>query len=390
MVTTDFSLGNKREKHPLRALTFFVCFALALTIIGHRVVWRFTEFSFPAQVVGTEFEVSARSAGVIRLIQVEPNQRVGKGQVLAELYDQKAEAEIQAASQELAKIHEAIASARSDSTLLLKRFDIREKIAEASAELDTLELEMGASFLNLDAASKTLETIRDRKERAEALYRQKALPLLDVEERRQELLKEEAVLQSLASGLEQKKTRKKSLLQLLALYCEEENNLVSETDKFLTDLELALRKKEGELKTLLAAQGERIVRSEREGIVAKISKAVGESVSAGEPLVRISTGERIWVETYLNSEKVNQIQEGDRVYVQVETSSNRNRYPARVKGILPIMQTQPGYRPGPFEESAERVGVALVEFEDPEQAKRELRPGQRVTTVLVTHAKDTS
>lgn len=390
MVSTDFSLGKQKEKHPLRALTFFVCLVLALAIIAHRAVWRFTEVSFPAQVVGTEFEVSARSGGTIRRILVEPNGKVRKGDVLAELHDETAAAEIQAASEELTKIQEALATARSDATLLLKRFEIREKIAEASAELSTVLLEVEALRKGIATASESLTLIRDRKDRAESLYRQKAFALADLEERGLELLEQELALQTAGSELEQKESRIESLLGLQRLYCEEEANLISETDKFVTDLELALRKKEGELNTLLASQSERIVRSEREGTVAKISKAVGESISAGEPLVRISTGERIWVETYLNSERVNQIQEGDRVYVQVQTSSYRKRYPAVVKGVLPIMQSQPGYRPGPFEESTERVGVALVEFEDPEQAKRELRPGQRVKTVLIGHSGDKS
>jgi multidrug resistance efflux pump len=109
----------------------------------------------------------------------------------------------------------------------------------------------------------------------------------------------------------------------------------------------------------------------------------GETVQPGDEILRISTGEDIWVETYLNSQRVASIEPGNRVFVHA-TGANPIRLPGTVVGISPVMETQPGYTPTAFEPDTERIAIARVQFDDPEFAKQKVRPGQRVTVELLT------
>ena len=383
MPPMDPPSGTKGKNHRFfRSLTFFVLLLLALWLVGYRVAGHFTTISFPAMVEGTEIEVSPRVSGTIRRLEVQNNSTVRAGQLLAVLENRSARAEIEAASQDLAKLKDALADARNEASLLLRQFEVHEKVAEASAEKQSLGFEIQSLGREISAASATLSLKRERLRRMETLYQQKALVLSELEAFRMEVSSTEIQSEGHKSQLLQKRAQLEALSTRQAFLADQVRTLLEKNSQEITDMEIKIRQKEGELRTLLAQQEELTIRAEKGGVISRIHLSVGENVSTGEPIMRIATGERIWVETYLTSDKVDQLREGDHVEVRIDPAG-RVSIPATVKGLLPDMQTQPGYVPGPFEGSTVKVAVALVEFDDPETAKARVRPGQRVTTYLM-------
>jgi len=118
----------------------------------------------------------------------------------------------------------------------------------------------------------------------------------------------------------------------------------------------------------------------QDGVISKVWKSVGEVAAAGEPIVNIYTGERLWVEVYPSSEDAGLMRPGDRMQVLLDPTG-WVRLPARVQGILPVMQNQS--TTSMFGSMDATYAVVLLEFDDLESAKASVRKGQKVTAVLI-------
>jgi multidrug resistance efflux pump len=325
-------------------------------------------------------EVSSRTQGKILRIEVQPNTSVRKGEVLAEVSDEEVSAEIKAASDELKELTAGVEKARKDTKLEAQEFQTREKMAEVQAELNALEVSLPNLEGEIANASATLLIHEDQLKRAEKLFEGGAILITDLENRRLALGQSRQALATLHSNLRQERLKGDSLRQRIVFYRQEMEQMRELSTKAITDMEFALRQRQGELNTLLARRSEMLLLSPQDGVVSKVWKSVGEVAAAGQPILNIYTGERLWVEVYPSSEDAGLLRTGDRMQVLLD-ATGWVRLPARVQGILPVMQNES--TTSMFGAMDTTYAVVLVEFDDLEGAKAAVRKGQKVTAVLV-------
>ena len=383
MARSKLKLDTARAKHPIQAVFFFLLFAGALVVVGYRIRGHFIKENFPGRVEGPEVHVSTVVRGRISQVAVQPNMRVEKGQVLVELQDETATKQIEAAKEDIEKLREAYEKAQREGPLFEQLFKVKQETATLDGEIEVLDIEIEKLTGEIESASVELQLLKDQLQRSEELVRERAMVLSEVESRRLVVLQKEQAIQSLSTELRLAESRRNAQLRLKEQYREYGESLREAWSKDLSGLEISIKEKEGELNVLLSERDQLIIKSPSGGIVSRLEMQAGETVQPGDEILRISTGEAIWVETYLNSQRVASIELGHQVFVHA-TGVNPIRLPGVVVGISPVMQSQPGYSPSPFEESTERIAIARVEFKDPQLAKQRVRPGQRVTVELLT------
>ena len=383
MARKNLRLDTARSIHPFRAVFFFCLLIGSLMVVGYRVRGHFTKENFDGRVEGPVVHVSTVVRGRISRVTVQPNMRVEKGQVLIELQDETIAIQIEAAKEEINKLQEAYKKVQTEGPVFEQLFEIGEKTAPLESDIEAAEIEMEKLNRDVAAASLELTLLSDQLQRSETLAGENAMVLSEVEKRRLAVLQKEQDIRDLLTELRLAQKKKEGLLGLKEHYQGYSEVLREAWSKDLSDLDIAIKKKEGDLNVLLAEKEQLVIKSPSAGVVSRLEMASGETVQPGDEILRISTGEDIWVETYLNSQRVASIEIGNRVFVHA-MGAKPIRLPGTVVGISPVMQTQPGYTPTAFEPDTERIAVARVQFDDPEFAKQRVRPGQRVTVELLT------
>ncbi len=364
----------------MKTFSFFSLLSLVIGIIAYQFSNTFQQASFPGVVFGTEVEVSSRTQGKILRIEVEPNMTVRKGEILAEVFDEEVAAEIRAASDEVKDLSTAVEMARKDPKLETQEFQTREKMTSVQAELNTLEVTLPNIEREIANASATLLIHEDQLKRAEKLFEGGAILITDLENRRLTVAQSRQAIDTIRSNLEQERIKRESLKQRLVFYRQEIEHMRELANKTIADMEYTLRQKQGDLNTLLAKRSEMLLIAPQDGVVSKVWKSVGEVAAAGQPIVNIYTGERLWVEVYPSSEDAGRLRPGDRMQILLDPTG-WVRLPARVQGILPVMQNQP--TTSMFGSVDGTYAVVLLEFDDLENAKASVRKGQKVTAVLM-------
>lgn len=364
----------------MKTISFFSLLSVVVAVIAYQFSHTFQQNSFQGVIFGTEVEVSSRTQGKILRIEVEPNNPVHKGDILAEVFDEEVAAQIKAASDELKDLTTSVEKARKDPKLESQEFQTREKMAEVQAQLNALEISLPNIEKDIANASATLQIHEDQLRRAEKLFEGGAILITDLESRRLAVGQSHLAIDTLRSNLQQERLKGESLRQRITSYQEEIERMRELSMKAIADMEFALRERQGELNTLLARRSEMLLIAPQDGVVSKVWKSVGEVASAGQPIVNIYTGERLWVEVYPSSEDASLLQPGDRMQIILDPTG-WVRLPARVQGILPVMQSQSST--SMFGDINASYAVVLLEFDDLEGAKATVRKGQKVTAVLV-------
>ncbi|NUN94784.1 MAG: HlyD family efflux transporter periplasmic adaptor subunit [Candidatus Omnitrophica bacterium] len=370
------------SKRVAKAFSFFALLILALGVVAYQFSHTFQQASFPGVVFGTEVEISSRTQGKILRVEVEPNSSVRKGEVLAEVFDEEVSARIKAASDELKDLSRAVERARADPLLETQEFQAREKMTEVQAEIAALEVTLPNLVREIANASATVRIHEDQLKRAEKLFEGGAILITELEGRRLSLGNSRQALDSLRANLEQENLKGDALRKRIASYRQEIEQMKERSRKAITDMEFTLRQARGELDTLLARRSEMLLIAPQDGVVSRVWKSVGEVAAAGEPILNIYTGERLWAEIYPLSRDAGLLRPGDKLQVLLDPGG-WVRLPARVQGILPVMQSEPTN--SLFGATDSTHAVVLVEFDDLEKAKSTLRKGQKITATLVPH-----
>ena len=363
-------------------LVFNLLIAAILAVILYTVVSDVGSVAVPAFVTGTQVEVAATEGGTLEQLKVDRNERVQRGQVLAELRNQTLDARISAASAELEQAISSRQQARSDVNQGLKRFSINEKIADIRGRIAMLDVEIQSASREIRDAHGTYRLRQDALQRAEELHQEGALTVSEVETRRLALLEARTTTEDLRAKLLRLQTQREGLDENTELYKEQLQNLQKEAGDFLTELDVSTRKLRGQIETLLAQRKQLTLRANADGTILELYRREGELVSEGETVLTISTGDRLWIEAHVPAERSQTIAPGDPVEIEVETLGQQ-RLPGSVKGVLPVLRTQ-GTNDVGFLASSEPYAVVLIEFQDPEDAKGRLQVGQRVSVVFHT------
>lgn len=362
---------------PIAKLVFFISFCLTVGAVLYRVSGSMLEKTFPGRVVTYEIEVSPKVGGKIIRMEVEKNSQVAKGQVLAELVDETLEARFEAIEAELTKLRDTIEREKSDPTLLSKQFDLEQKRKETETLLAGLRLEVEQIERRIRFAEEAFDRADEKLNRANLLLEKKALTRSQHESYAVEVAAASNALADLVAERLDRLMQIDSVEDRTTLFDRRREELLEESNQRLVELELEIRKKEGELQTLLADKNALVVTSDHSGIVTRDPRSVGEIVPGGTPILYLSTGERMWVEAALPPNEADALKEGDQVLI-VPERSHTLRLMGTVTGTLPILQTELPTSMSPFD-SQNVVAVVMIDFNQPDDAKQKLRSGQRVT-----------
>jgi multidrug resistance efflux pump len=357
-------------------LLFFVAVALTLAIVSYRLTDYALEVRFAGTVVGNEVQISSEMGGKLLSIEVKPNSKVEKGQLLAEISDETLSVEIAAASDELRALGEVLEKARADTSALERQYSIREKAVEAEGEIAILDSEIASLAAEIEAASQNSAIAGDRLARAESLFAKQAMTRSQLEGHQLAVAEATRAFQEVEARRDQSLRRRDHLRRLIELYRDRLAQVERENNDRLSDLEIEVKKKSGELDSLRARRSAMRIYSDHSGIVSALSRSEGEVVSAGEPILILTTGDRLRVEVQIPADQRNALEPGDRVEI---LTHERDRVPLYgwVEGILPTLRTLSLSSVGMFEERL-KIAIGVVVFENEEKAKAALLLGQEV------------
>lgn len=378
------SVSSHSEQHSPgwhRKLLFNGLLLVIVAIVVFSLWGRFASVSVPAFVTGTLVEVAAPNAATVARVAVERNAEVRRGDLVAVLQNETLDARVAAASDELEELIRSRNLVRNDASRVLRRLSINERIADLRTQLAQLDMEMASLGPAIRGASETLRLRREALERAEALFAERALTASELDSRRLALTEARATLEEVYSENRQLGAKRKGLLESIELYQQQLSNLEKEVENALAELEATIGKQRGVLGTLLAEQRQLTLRAEAGGVVMDVAKHEGERVSAGERILTISTGDELRVEAYLEPQQRSSVSPGQPVEIRVD-SAGRTKLAGRVQGVLPVLKTMP-VDTGTTLTLQKTYAIILIEFDQPELAKREVQAGQRVTAVFL-------
>lgn len=359
----------------LSRILFFLCVAIGAAMVVYRVREQSVVLDFEGVVVGQEIEIASETGGKLVRVAVEPNMAVEEGQLLAELVDEPLLVEIDSARADIERFKSSLEQAQSDPSFLARIHDARERIVEASGEIAVAEIDIRALRNEIDTASRTLVIADDRANRSAALFDKQALTLAQLEASKLEAIQARRAVDEMTARLAHLEHRAKHLRELSQLYQRRAAEVEHETNQRVADLETELSKREAELRSLRARQSTLMVNSNRKGIVSQTPRSVGEIMSAGQPILFLTTSDNLWVEAYIPAEDLGSVQPGDRY--EIFLNPGAESYAGIVKGILPTLRAVSRSSVGFFDDRY-KIAVALVEFEDEDRAKASLLVGQEV------------
>jgi len=337
-------------------------------------------------VTGTQLEVAAKQGGTLSRLETALNQPVRKSQTLARMSSPALDARIAAASAELEQLERSRLEARSDVQTALKQFTMNEKISEMEGAITKLKVNIASASATIQTTSETLTILREGVRRARKLLEEKAIARPQLEER--QIKVQDALLTQTAQIAEWRRllAERITLEESLKLYRQQAENLRQEQDLFLTEVDMNIRKVQGDLQTLRVEREGLILTAEADGVVSEVLRNAGELVSPGEPVLRIVTGDRKWVEAFVPPEQRLTIQPGDPVEI-LPNGTSKTRLSGKVRDILPVLKDIPFGGSAFLGISSQGYTVVIVDFEDGLQAQQLAQVGQRVKVVFLPKQK---
>lgn len=386
-------MNEANAAHPARSrrrwqvkVLFNGILLVVLIFVILQVMKNVASVSVTGIVTGTQLEVAANQGGTLCRLETALNQPVRKSQTLARMNSPALDARIAAASAELEQLERSRTEARSDIQTALKQFTINEKITEIEGAITKLEVNIASASATIQNTSETLNILRDGVRRARKLFEEKAIARPQLEERQ---IKVQDALQTQTARIAEWRrflAERATLNGNLKLYRQQSENLRQEQDLFLTEVDRNIRKVQGEIKTLMVEREGLILIAETDGVVSEVLKNPGELVSSGEPVLRIVTGDRKWVEAFVTPEQRLTIQPGDPVEI-LPNSTSKIRLSGKVRDILPVLKDIPFGGSAFMGVPSQGYTVVIVDFEDGLQAQQMAQVGQRVKVVFMPKQK---
>jgi multidrug resistance efflux pump len=329
-----------------------------------------------AFVVGNTIGLASRVEGRIDDILLKENEPYTAGTVLVRLSNEGLRAEVASTEAQIEEIQRSLALERSAQGLERRRYDLQ--TAEADAESRLASARAGAEAIDhvLADLEKRRDAARERIAQAEALYAAEAMTAAELDQNRRECL---SAMREYENAVSERRThlaetnRQSRVLELVRKRLE---NLESDQTGLISELEIDLANRQGELRRLRAQLGELDIVAERDGIVSRVLRRPGEFVPAGETVLKVMTTDDVWVEAYLPASEKQRVQVGDVVEVRSRDHSGTT-LTGRVDRILPVLQPLP-HSNGALG-NGQNFAVLVVVFEDSDSARYALSPAQQVS-----------
>lgn len=320
--------------------------------------------------------VATENFGQLTSIEVEVNQPVKKGQVLAVMEDADREAQVKSLRSQVA----TALSQREEALqqVLLKRVQIRSDEASAAAHRRQAELELaGASRgptreelaqaeASVEEAKVRLEQARRERERLEQLFEDKVVSQAALEKARTNeqlaLVGRTRAVNELAQLKKGPPAETVAAAQQKVAIADVNLDRAQNADLEVALLESKLQTRELELQRLqseLSAAEERYARSRLkapvDGIVSRVHKEVGETVYAGHVIVSLVQTDRLWIEASVAEQDASNVTQGQQVDIRFPSLPEKTMV-GTVEEVAPSLESREG---SPGNARFLRVRVAL-------------------------------
>ncbi|MDZ4781571.1 MAG: efflux RND transporter periplasmic adaptor subunit [Planctomycetia bacterium] len=267
------------------------CVAL-LWLVGSWVAYRYDHVvTRDAIVRGVVSRVGARIEGRIATVDVEPDQRVFKGDVLARLEDQWQLAQLQQAKAELQRATDTLDNERK--MLEVDRQSLALSLAASSAQLQ-------AAKANITAAQSAVKRWGNEVDRITRITRPGTLSRSESDDIH--LQHETAMANHLAVEAQHSAAQSDNDNDRVALQGLEVR--VARLSVLAEEINVAKAK----LATAQADLDSTVIRAPENGWVAQRLAEAGASVRVGYPIVALWTGDRLWVEAWVDESALDDVQ----------------------------------------------------------------------------------
>jgi multidrug resistance efflux pump len=317
--TTILQAPQPRSKPPLVRITV-ICLVLMLTIAAVVIAIPWAKYRFnnvvlrEAAVRGAMTKIGARIDGRIKSIEVDPGQRVTRGQVLLRMED--------------SHLYSALQRARADlKSAVLELENEKLGIAQARRRL-TFEIERSKSVVKkahseLEAQKSSLSRLEKQYDRISALVKTGAAAMADLDKITGDRDRALAYVNSDSAMLEVAETNhERAQNELEGLQIRENRLGVLEAQISVAQAKVGMAEADMESAVVMAPEDGRVL----ERIV-----NVGGSARVGEPILSLWIG-KAWVEAWADERELHKIQVGSPVDISFDASPSR-KLSGRVESI---------------------------------------------------------
>lgn len=293
MQTNTEQSGRWKHGRWWRRSLFFVTVSVALLwLVGRWASYRYDHLvTRDATVRGVVSRIGPRIEGRVASVDVEPDQRVRKGDVLARLEDQWQQAQLRQSQAELKRATETLDNER-------KMLDVDRQ--SLTLELNSSEAQLQAAIANIASAESAVKRWGNEVDRITRITRPGTVSRSESDDTH---LKHETAIANLRAAEAQK----------TAATCDNENARVALQGldvrvARLSVLAEEVKVAEAKVATAQADLDSTVIRAPEDGWVAQHLAEAGASVRVGYPIVALWTGDRLWVEAWLDESDLDEVQ----------------------------------------------------------------------------------
>jgi membrane fusion protein (multidrug efflux system) len=253
-----------------------------------------------AFVKGNTYSVSSKIPGTVIKVLVAENQRVNKGDLVAEIDS----------TDYAVKLDQASTALDAEKTRVER---INANIETAKVQLDAARAQSAAARANYEVARANLKQIEQDFRRFETLHAQQAISRERYEKAQTALDVAKAQVKAAEEQLKQAETGVR-VQQEIVKQTEAERNIQKEI----------IRKQQAGLREARLLVSYTRIYAPADGYVTKKSVQPGDQVQAGQPLMSIVSLDDIWIEANYKETQVAKIRPGQKVRIKVDA------YPGRI------------------------------------------------------------
>lgn len=375
---------------------FFIIGAIVLIVIGVLLYWWHSTYyvsTDDAQVDGDLVQISTRIKGYIIKVNVEDNQRVEKGQVLAEIDPRDAQATLDQAEAALATAkanYEAalanvpITSTSTGATLSFAGADVRaalSTIAQSEKQLDAAQAQVLSAEADNTKAQLDLQRYTPLVQRDVVSREQYDAVVATAASKKAQLAAAQANLQG---AHDQVRVANDRLAASRANYNSARTGPKQvQAQRAKADAAAAqVQEAEAELETDRLNLGYTKLVAPDSGIVNKKTAQVGQNVSAGQTLMTLIPLSNIWITANFKETQLDNMRVGQPATFTVDAYGGRT-YHAKVTQIggatgSVLSLFPPENATGNYVKVVQRIPVRLDLTDPKEDRDRLLRPGMSV------------
>jgi membrane fusion protein (multidrug efflux system) len=376
--------GKFFVKHP-RAKWILGAVALAL-LLGALLWWLHAsvrETTDDAQIEGDVAPVAARVAGTVVSVNVDDNQQVHKGDVLAQLDPRDYQVALQKAEADLADAQSRASAARTNVPVTSASSSSQVAIAQANLE---------AAQKDVEAAQARLREATTKHELAAAdLLRYKQLVEKD-EVSRQQYDSAAAAEQSARAGDDAAQASVATAQSHVAQARAQLRAAQTAPEQVrMISSQAGAAQAEAQNKQAAVEQAKLdleycTVRAAVDGVVTSKSVQVGQTVQRGQPLMALVPLEDIWIVANYKENQLKNMRIGQRATIHVDAYNRDYRGHVDSFGAATAARTSllpPENATGNYVKVVQRVPVKIV-FEIGQDPDHLLRPGMSVVPTVLT------